>query len=206
MEVVGLLAAAAQDAEHLGAARHARSPAIPAPARPSLRPARSRRGPCEKGLEAFSGASLLVDSADSSEKRISASAVAEPSAPMASARSHLAAADRLDAELDRGGARGAGGRQRDRQAARAEAVGQPVGDGAELGRLEDAAASFRSRADLQQALIAAFGSVGRQCRARSGRASPARPAARRGTAGRRSGRCRSPASASASRAAVSASS
>jgi len=39
----------------------------------------------EKGFDAFSGASLLVESADSSEKRISASAVAEPSAPMASA-------------------------------------------------------------------------------------------------------------------------
>ena len=44
----------------------------------------------------------------------------------------FAAPDRLDTELDRGGARGAGGRQRDRQAARAELIGEPVGDRAEL--------------------------------------------------------------------------
>ena len=43
----------------------------------------------------------------------------------------LAAADRLDAELDRGGARRAGGRQRDRRALGAEGLGEMVGDRAE---------------------------------------------------------------------------
>ena len=50
----------------------------------STKPSRS----LENGFDAFSGISLCVESADSSEKRISASAVAEPSAPIASARSH----------------------------------------------------------------------------------------------------------------------
>ena len=43
----------------------------------------------------------------------------------------LAAADRLDAELDRARARGAGGRQRDRRALGAEFLGQMFGDRAE---------------------------------------------------------------------------
>ena len=87
MEIVGLLAAAAQDAEHVGAAATALSSdsSTSAPA-PSARTKPSRS--FEKGLEAFSGTSFWVDSADSSEKRISASAVAEPSAPIDSARSH----------------------------------------------------------------------------------------------------------------------
>jgi hypothetical protein len=41
----------------------------------------------EKGLEAFSGTSFWVDSADSSEKRTSASAVTEPSVPTEMTRS-----------------------------------------------------------------------------------------------------------------------
>ena len=48
------------------------------------KPSRSR----EKGFEAFSAGSLWVDSADSSEKRISASSVTEPSVPIEMARSH----------------------------------------------------------------------------------------------------------------------
>ena len=55
-----------------------------APPSASTKPSRSR----ENGFDAFSGGSLWVDSADSSEKRISASSVAEPSAPIEMARSH----------------------------------------------------------------------------------------------------------------------
>ena len=87
MEIVGALAAAGEDAEHRGAAgERASSDSSTSAADPSAstKPSRSR----ENGLEAFSGWSLLVDSAESSEKRISASAVAEPSAPIDSARSH----------------------------------------------------------------------------------------------------------------------
>jgi hypothetical protein len=85
----------------------------------------------ENGLAAARGGSFEVDSAESSEKRISDSGLIEPSVPMQSAALGLAAADRLDAELDRGRARGAGGRQRDRRALGAELVGQMVGDRAE---------------------------------------------------------------------------
>ncbi len=127
-------------------------------AEPSARTKPSRS--LENGLEAFSGMSLLVDSADSSEKRISASAVAEPSAPIDSARSAFAAPDRLDAELDRGSAGGAGGRKRDRQAARAETVGQPVGDRAELRRLENVQ-RLQAAADGQEPLDSLSGSFDR---------------------------------------------
>ena len=48
----------------------------------------------------------------------------------------LAALDRLDPELDRGGAGGAGGGQRDRRAPGAETVGQPLADAAEQEHLE----------------------------------------------------------------------
>ena len=84
-----------------------------------------------KGFDALSGGSFWVDSADSSEKRISASALTEPSVRDGQRPVGAALADRLDAELDGGRARGAGGRQRHRQAARAETVGQTLGDRAE---------------------------------------------------------------------------
>ena len=64
----------------------------------------------------------------------------------------FAAPDRLDAELDGGRAGGAGGRQRDRQAARAETVGQPVGDRAELRGLEDVERIQAAR-DVQHASV-----------------------------------------------------
>ena len=51
----------------------------------------------------------------------------------------FAAADRLDAELDRGRARRAGGRQRNRRALGAELVGQMIGDRAEHEALVDTA-------------------------------------------------------------------
>ena len=88
MEIVGLLAAAGEDAEDRRRRARAPPPAIPAPAPPppsaSTKPSRS----LENGFDAFSGGSLWVDSAESSEKRITASSVAEPSAPIEMARSH----------------------------------------------------------------------------------------------------------------------
>jgi hypothetical protein len=45
VEIVGALAAAGQHAEHFRRRAQARSPAIPAPARPSLRRGQNRRGP-----------------------------------------------------------------------------------------------------------------------------------------------------------------
>ena len=59
--------------------------------------------------------------------------------------------DRLDAKLDRGRARSAGGRERDRQAARTETVGQAVGNGAELRRLENIQRIQTAR-DLEDAI------------------------------------------------------
>src|SRR5690606_3195741 len=90
----------------------------------STKPSRS----LENGFDAFSGNSFWVDRADSSEKRVSS-----------------ATADRLDAELDRGGARCASGRKRDRQAARAKTVGEAVSDRAELGALEGFTAQLLAR-------------------------------------------------------------
>ena len=155
VEIVGLFAAAAQDAENRRRRAPSRFRAIPAPAPPApsamTKPSRS----LEKGLDAFSGGSFWVDSADSSEKRISASAVTEPSAPMESARVGFAAADRLDAELDGGRARGAGGRQRDRQAARAEACRRGGRRSSRTAMTsEDRRASFWPRAAAQQPVVA----------------------------------------------------
>ncbi len=116
----------------------------------------------------------------------------------------LAAADRLDAELDGGRAGGAGRRQRDRQAACAEGVGEPVGDGAELRAFEQIAA-VGGAGGGEQAVVAAALADGPV------EAEPVLPAeldGRRGEEQRAAEivRRRRPASAIASRAAVSASS
>ena len=87
VEIVGPLAAAGENADDLGAAGFAASSdssTSAAPPSASTKPSRSR----ENGFDAFCGGSFCVDSADSSEKRITASSVAEPSAPIEMARSH----------------------------------------------------------------------------------------------------------------------
>ena len=97
--------------------------------------------------------SFWVDSADRSEKRISASAVAEPSAPIDSARSHSPRRTASTPSWMAVAPGCAGGRQRDRQAARAEPVGEPVGDGAEHDGIEDLGAVLPV-GDGQQPFIA----------------------------------------------------
>jgi hypothetical protein len=184
VEIVGLLAAAAQDAEtDAPRASALSSDSSTRAAAPSAmtKPSRS----LENGFDAFSGGSFCVDSADSSEKRISASAVAEPSAPIERPVA-FAAADRLDAELDGGGAGGAGGGQRDRQAARAEFFGQPVRDGAELGGFEDVEFLQHGRG-LRDALRGGV-ALAVAVEAEAVGASPVRPAARQETAVRRNRR------------------
>ena len=90
----------------------------------------------------------------------------------------LAAPDRLDAELDRGRARRAGGRQRDRRALGAEAIGEMLGDRAELTPLVNGANSAR-RARAQQIVIAdravGFRRRGKLPRDAATRSRPARP-------------------------------
>ena len=65
----------------------------------------------------------------------------------------LAAADRLDAELDRARARRAGGRYRDRRALGAETVGEVLGDRTEQATLVNGVESARG-AGAQQIVIA----------------------------------------------------
>ena len=65
----------------------------------------------------------------------------------------FAAPDRLDAELDRGRARGAGGRQRDRRALGAEAVGQMLGDRAASGSAREAARNFGPTRRAQEIVV-----------------------------------------------------
>ena len=94
----------------------------------------------------------------------------------------LAAADRLDAELDRGRAGSAGGGGGDRRALGAEPVRQMLGDRAEQEALEPGreaavgAARTRSSGDREVTGLGASGG-GRRCGAA---ATPSRPAARRG--------------------------
>ncbi len=85
----------------------------------------------ENGLAAPWGGSFCTDSAESSENRIRLSGLIEPSVADAQRRVGLAAPDRLEAELDRARARGAGGRQRDRRALGAEGGGERLGDRSE---------------------------------------------------------------------------
>ena len=114
----------------------------------------------EKGLEAFGG-SLWVDNAERSEKRISASAVAEPSVPIVSARVVRPSPDRFDTELDGGGARGTGRRESDRQAPCAEAVGEPLGNGAEVRCVWKATSVRFARGETT--LVAVFRMIGQRC-------------------------------------------
>ena len=65
----------------------------------------------------------------------------------------LAAADRLDAKLDRGRTGGAGRRQRDRRAARAELLGDVIGDRAEQ---EALVVGRKLVADAQQVVVGDF--------------------------------------------------
>ena len=83
------------------------------------------------GSPAPSGGSFWVERAERSEKRIERFRVHRAVGADAQSRVRLAAPDRLDAELDRGAAGRAGGRERDRRALGAEAVGDAVGDRAE---------------------------------------------------------------------------
>ena len=92
----------------------------------------------ENGLAAACGGSFAVDSADRSEKRTSDFGIDRAVGADAQGRLRFAAPDRLDAELDRRGARGAGRRQRDRRALGAEPLGQRVGDRAEHEALVEA--------------------------------------------------------------------
>ena len=119
------------------------------------KPSRSR----ENGRHASSGASLWVDSADSSEKRMSDSGIDRAVRADGERRLGLAAPDRLDAHLDRGRAGGASGGDRNRRAARAEAVGDPIGEAAH----QKEALKFRSAVEgsLDQGAIG-DGRVGRQ--------------------------------------------
>ena len=146
-----------------------------------------------KGFAACSGGSFEVDSAESSEKRISDSGLIEPSVPMQSAALGLAAADRLDAELDRGRARRAGRRQRDRRTLGAELVGQMVGDRAEHEALVEGM-ELAGRGGASEIGVAHIG-VGAGGGRKPGGAAAirSRSAAPRGTAGpgnRRGCRCR----------------
>ena len=99
----------------------------------------------EKGFEAASGGSFWVDSAESSENRISDSGCTEPSVPMHSAASVSPRRIASTPELDRGRAGRAGGRERDRRALGAEPIGDPVGDGAEDEQIVPGLEAARSR-------------------------------------------------------------
>ena len=125
------LAAALDHAEDLRAARLRVLRGFRAPARRRLPPSRSRRGSSRTASTRPCGGSFEVESAESSEKRISDFGVHRAVGADAQRRVGLAAPDRLDAELDRGRAGRAGGRERDRRALGAELLGEPVGDRAE---------------------------------------------------------------------------
>ena len=105
----------------------------------------------ENGRAAASGGSLRVDSAESREKRIRLSGFTERRC-RPQRRLGLAAPDRLDAELDGGRARRAGGRGRHRRALGAEAVGQVLGHRAEQEPFV-AAGELPARRGAQQVVI-----------------------------------------------------
>ena len=160
----------------------------------------------ENGLDAACGGSFWVDSADSSENRTSASGLTEPSVRDAQRGVGLATADRFDAELDGGGAGGAGGRKRNRRSLGAECLRQMIGH-----RTEQEAAVILGRtaaaAGAQQGVVIEILSPRSRGRAPAAAATRPRPGRPRETAVRenrlccrsRIARCASSAATSASR-------
>ncbi len=126
MEGVGEFAAAGEHAEDLARRARRRLRSFPAPARRRLRPSRSRRGSSRTAWTRL-GADRSGSTAPTAAKTGPAlPALTEPSVATHKRGVRLAAADGFDAELDRGGAGRAGGRQRNRRSLGAECIGEMV--------------------------------------------------------------------------------